>query len=130
MKAPDQTQVLLAVGWGIAFLAVLLWFFWKQRSSLAISFVLRHVAFLLCIYLGMLWLLFEEQIIPFVFGHVVYKHSPQETPAVLVTLGGVIFWFTLGVLLLGKNRRAEFFRYVEAFPVLRRFLKQKDDRDA
>lgn len=129
MDTRDQTQLLSAVCWGIAFLAVLLWFLWKQRSCLTVSFVLRHVAFLLCVYLGMLWLLFEAQIIPFVFGHVVYKRSPEETPAVLVILGGVIFWFAAGVLLLGKNRRGEFPRYVDTFPVLRIFIKQKGDRD-
>lgn len=123
----SKPPVLSAVGWGIVFLAVLLWFLWKQRICITVSFVLRHVAFLLCVYLGLLWLLFEGQIIPLIFGHVVYKHSPDETPAVLVTLGGVIFWFAAGVFLLGKNRRVEFIRYVETFPVLRRFIKQKDE---
>ena len=123
MDALKQIQMPLAVCWGIAFLALLLWFLWKQRMCVTASFVLRHLAFLLCVYLGVLWFLYEEQITTLVFGHVVYKHSPQETPAVLIILGGVIFWFAVGVLLLGRNRRAEFQRYVEAFPFLRRFRR-------
>jgi hypothetical protein len=123
MDALKQIQFPLAVAWGIAFLALFLWFLWKHRVSLTASFVIRHLAFLLCIYLGVLWFLYEEQVTTLVFGHTIYKGSPQELPAGLVILGGTILWFAIGVLLLGKNRRAEFERYVEAFPFFRKFRR-------
>ncbi|MEY2428956.1 MAG: hypothetical protein QOJ40_1841 [Verrucomicrobiota bacterium] len=123
MDTLTQIQFPLAVIYGIASLACFLWFLRKHRIRLAASFVIRHLAFILCLYLGVLWFLYEEQIITFVFGHVVYKHSPEEMPAVLVILGGVVFWLVVAVVLLGRNRRAEFARYAEAFPFLGRFRR-------
>ena len=86
--------------------------------------MIRHSAFILCIYLGVLWFVFEDRITTLIFGHVVYKNSPDELPSVLVILGGVIFWFFIAALLLGKNCIAEFGRYVEAFPFLKGFMKR------
>jgi glucan phosphoethanolaminetransferase (alkaline phosphatase superfamily) len=123
MDALTQIQFPLAVFWGVVFLALFLWFLWKHRIRLAVSFVVRHLAFILCVYFGVLWFLYEEQITTLIFGHVVYKHSPEEFPAGLVILGGVIFWFFIAILLLGKNRRVELGRYVEAFKFLRRYRK-------
>ena len=123
MDALKQIQFPLAVTWGIAFLALFLWFLWKHRVCLTASFVIRHLVFILCLYLGVLWFIYEEQVTTLVFGHAVYKGSPQELPAGLVMLGGTVVWFAIGVLLLGKNRRTEFERYVEAFPFLRRFRR-------
>ena len=97
MDALEHIQFPLAVFWGIAFLALFLWFLWKYRALVTVSLVVRHLAFILFTYLGLLWFLYEEQITTVIFGHVVYKHSPEETPAVLVILGGVIFWFAIGV---------------------------------
>src|SRR3954451_18694870 len=121
MDALKDIQLPLAVFWGIASIAVLLRLLWKHRSCCSASLIIRHLAFISCLYLGLLWFLYQDQITKLVFGHVVYKHSAEETPAVLVVLGGVILWFAIAVLLLGKNRVVEFRRYVEAFPFLRRF---------
>jgi len=123
MDALEQIQFPLAVFWGIAFLALFLWFLWKHRTLVTVSLVIRHLAFILFTYLGLLWFLYEEQITTVIFGHVIYKHSSEETPAVLVILGGVIFWFAIGVLILGKNRKVEFGRYLEMFGFLRRFMR-------
>ena len=123
MNALKDIQFPLAVFWGFVFLVVLLRLLWKHKSCCSVAFVVRHLAFILCVYFGMLWFLYQEQITTLVFGHVVYKHSPEETPAVVVVLGGVILWFAMAVLLLGKNRGVEFRRYVEAFPFLRRFTR-------
>ena len=107
MDVIKHIQFPLAVFWGIAFLAILLRLCWKHRSCCSVSFVLRHLSFVACVYFGMLWFLFQEQITELIFGHVVQKHSGEETPAVLLVLGGVILWFALGVLLLGKHRVVE-----------------------
>src|SRR5437016_609584 len=115
MSALKQIQFPLALFLGIAFVAVFLGLFWKHRICLTASFVVRHLAFNLFLYLGVFWFLYEEQVTTLIFGHVVYKHSPEEFPAGLVILGGVIFWFAIGVVVLGKNRKAEFGRYVEMF---------------
>lgn len=123
MNALKQIQFPLAVTWGIVFLALFLWFLWKQRVRLTASFVLRHLAFLLCIYLGVFWFIYEEQVTTLIFGHVVNKGSPLELPAGLLILGGTIVWFAVGVLLLGKNRKVEFERYVEVFPFFRKFKR-------
>jgi hypothetical protein len=123
MDALKQIQFPLAVFWGIAFLVVFLWLLLKHRTCLTASFVVRHLVFNLFLYLGVLSFIYEEQITTLIFGHVVYKHSPEEFPAGLVILGGVIFWFAIGVLILGKNRKAEFGRYVELFGFLRRFMR-------
>jgi hypothetical protein len=113
-----------AVFWGVILIALFVWFLRTHRARFATSFVVRHLGFFLCVYFGMLWISYEEQITTLIFGHVVYKDSPQEFPAVLVILGGVIFWFAIAVLILGKNRRLEFERYVEAFPILRKFIRK------
>jgi len=117
-------QLPLAVFEGIIFLVVFLWLLWKHRTHVTVSFVIRHLVFNLFLYLGVLWFLYQEPITTLIFGHVVYKHSPEEFPAVLVILGGVIFWFAIAVLILGKNRGAEFGRYVEMFGFLRRFIRR------
>src|SRR5690242_14386613 len=119
-----RDQLYLTIFWGAVFLALFLWFLWKHRLRLGTPFVARHAGFFLSVYFGCLWLLYEEQITTLIFGHVVYKHSPEQTPAILVVLGGVIFWFAISVIILGKNRRLEFERYVEAFPILRRFVRR------
>ena len=115
MDVLEKIQFPLAAFFGFEFLAIFLWFLWKQRAYLTAPFVIRHLAFNVFLYLGVLWFIYEEPITTLIFGHVVYKHSPEETPAVLVILGGVIFWFAIGVLALGRNRKAEFGRYAEVF---------------
>jgi hypothetical protein len=123
MDALKQIQFPLAVFWGIATLVIFLWLLWKYRINATASFIVRHLVFNLFVYLGVLWFLYEEQITTLIFGHVVHKHSPEEFPAGLVILGGVIFWFAIGVLILGRNRKAEFGRYVGMFGFLRRFMR-------
>jgi hypothetical protein len=110
-----RIQFLMAVFWGVAFLAICLWFLWKNPSRLKPSFVVRHVTFNLFLYAGCLCLLYEDKITTFVFGKVVHKGSPEEFPAGLLVLGGIICCFFIAVMALGKNRKAEFKLYLQAF---------------
>lgn len=119
----EQIQFPLAVFWGIAFLLVFVWLLWKERTCLTASIVIRHLTFNLSMYFGVLWLLYEEQIATLIFGHTVFKGSPEELPAICLMFGGVIFWFAVAALILGKNRKVEFGRYVKAFPFLQRFMR-------
>ena len=123
MNVLGQIQFPLAVFLGVTLLAIFLWFLWKHRTFLTALFVIRHLAFNGFLYLGALWFIYEEPITTLIFGHVVYKHSPEDFSAGLVILGGVILWFTIGVLFLGKNRRVEFKRYIEAFGFLRKLSR-------
>ncbi len=122
MDTPEQIFP-TAVFWGIVSTTIYLWFLWKHRACLTASFIIRHFVFNLFVYSGALWFIYEEPITTFIFGHVVYKHSPEEFSAGLVILGGVIFWFAIAALALGKKRKAEFNRYLEIFGLLRKLTK-------
>ena len=115
----QQIQFPVAVVWGVASLATFLWVLWRQRKCLTLPFVFRHLMFILCLYLGVLWFVYEDKVTTLVFGKAVSKGSPAELPAGLVILAGVIFWFFIAVVVLGKNRRAEFGFYREAFRLRR-----------
>ena len=115
----EQIQFPLAILWGIVFLAILFWVAWKQKKNLTTLFVVRHFLFNLFSYLAVFWFIYENEINALIFGKEVVKHSPEEIPAVLITLGGVIFWFAVAVIVLGKNRVKEFGCYIEAFKLKR-----------
>ena len=117
----ERIQFPLAVFWGVAFLAISLWFLWKNPSHLRPSFVFRHTIFNLFLYVGCLWLLYEDRITTLIFGKEIHKGSPEEFPAGLVILGGVIFCFFIAVMALGKNRKAEFKLYLQTFKLSKRF---------
>jgi hypothetical protein len=117
----ERIQFPLAMFWGVAFLAVCLWFLWKNQSQIKPAFVLRHVIFNLFLYAGCLWLVYQDKITTMIFGKVIHKGSPEEFPAGLVILGGMVFCFFIATMALGKNRKAEFKLYLQTFKLNKRF---------
>jgi hypothetical protein len=111
----SQLQVPATILCAVVVAVAFSWFLWRNRRSLTRPRILRHLLFNLFLYAGVLWFIYEDRITAVIFGKAVYKGSPEELPAGLVVLGGVVFWFFIGALSLGRNRSAEFRGYLQAF---------------
>ena len=96
-------------------LTVFLWFLWKQRRSLKLQSFIRHVVLMLFVYTASLSFAFGDKIAGLILGHEIHKGDSDAFIAGIIILGCPIFFLTIGVLLLGKDRVREFNRYVEVF---------------
>ena len=105
----------LAILWGVVFLAFSIWFLKRNRGALCRSAIIRHFIFVALIFAGCLWFLYGEWIANLMFGKVIYKGQPEETWAVLIRLGGVIPFFAIAAISLGKNRVQFVRRYLNSF---------------
>src|SRR5689334_624129 len=101
---PEPLPLWLGVLWAFVFLAHLLWFLTTHRNLATMRFVIHHVSFHVFLFLSALWFTYEDRITTLIFGHVVYKHSPEAVPADLITVAGFFVWVLLAVLALGRNR--------------------------
>ena len=110
-----QIQTQLTICWAVILLVIFFVVVRNNRGHWTTSVVIRHLSFNVFVFLGILWLLHEDQMTRLIFGKEVFKGSPEEFFAGVIILGGILGCFAAAAVALGKNRKTEFGLYLNMF---------------
>lgn len=97
------------------FVLLALWFFWRNRRELSGPVIVRHVIFIVSIYLGCLSFENGGTLDRWIFGREIYKGDRLEFVAGLLPLVAFLLCISFGVIALGKDRVRHFKLYIKTF---------------